>query len=361
MSATPPHHPTRQPWWHPASLVRRRPFLDARRASTKAVRAYFQAEGFTEVETPAIQVSPGVERHIQPFATTLRDPLGDAAVPRYLHTSPEFTMKKLLAGGMDKIVQLCHVWRDGERSPLHHPEFTMLEWYRSRADYSALMADCETLIQSVAKACERTLQDGVLLRWQGRTCDPAKPAERLTVQAAFARYVGIDLLATIDDFSSAAPSPLKLKAAAKAQGISISDTDSWEDTFFRVMLERIEPFLGVDAPTILCEYPANLAALARRKPDDTRVAERFELYACGVELANAYSELTDPVEQRARFDNDRALFTALYGKAPPVDEDFIEAVACMPECAGAALGFDRLVMLASGAGDITDVLWVPVV
>ena len=356
---------TTTPSWRPENLARRRPYLDARRAGTKAVRAYFQAEGFTEVETPAVQVSPGVERHIQAFSTTLRAPLSDQGggepAPRYLHTSPEFAMKKLMAGGMNKIMQLCHVWRDGERGPLHHPEFTMLEWYRAGADYHALMADCEDLMLGVAKAAERTLQDGVMLRWQGGTCDPAKPAERLTVQQAFSRHVNIDLLATIDDPTAAAPGPDKLRAAARGQGIHVSNTDTWEDVFFRIMLERIEPKLGEGAPTILCEYPANLAALARRKPDDARVAERFELYACGVELANAYSELTDAAEQRTRFENDRALHIKLYGSAPPPDEDFLQAMESLPACAGAALGFDRLVMLAAGAGDITDVLWAPVV
>jgi len=348
------------PWWHPATLARKRPYLDARRAAGKAVRAYFQAEGFIDVETPAVQLSPGVERHIRPFATTMREPVSpDVSVPRYLHTSPEFSMKKLVAGGMEKVVQMCHVWRDGERGPLHHPEFTMLEWYRANADYHALMADCEALMRGVAKAAERTLQDGVMLRWQGRTCDPAKPAERLTVQDAFARHAKIDLLATTDD--SLAPPPQKLREVARGQGIYVSDSDTWEDVFFRVMLERIEPHLGVGAPTILCEYPANLAALARKKPGDARVAERFEVYACGVELANAYSELTDAAEQRARFDHDRTLYAGLYGDAPPVDADFLRAVESLPPCAGAALGFDRLVMLASGAAEITDVLWAPVV
>ena len=350
---------TTTPWWHPENLARRRPYLDARRAGTKALRAYFQAEGFTEVETPAVQVSPGVERHIQAFATTLREPLGDQAAPRYLQTSPEFAMKKLMVGGMEKIMQLCHVWRDGERGPLHHPEFTMLEWYRAGADYHALMADCEDLMLGVAKAAERTLQQGVMLRWQGRTCDPAKPAVRLTLQEAFARHVNIDLFATIDDSPTAAPPPDKLRAAARGQGIHVSDNDTWEDIFFRVMLERIEPKLGEGAPTILYEYPAPLAALARRKPGDPRVAERFELYACGVELANAYSELTDAAEQRARFEADRALHVKLYGSAPPLDEDFLRAMESLPPCAGAALGFDRLVMLAAGASDITDVLWAP--
>ena len=351
-----------QSWWSAESLARRRPYLDVRRAAVKAVRAYFQAEGFMEVETPAIQISPGVERHIRPFVTSLNDPLAseDGAV-RYLHASPEFAMKKLMAGGMTKIVQLARVWRNGERGPLHHPEFTMLEWYRADADYNVLMTDCEALLRGVMKAAERTLQAGELLRWQGLTCDPAKAAERLTVQEAFARHSGIDLLATVDDPAAYAPPPQKLAAAAKAQGLHVSDNDTWEDVFFRVMLERIEPKLGIGAPTILCAYPASLAALARRKPGEGRVAERFELYVCGVELVNAYSELTDAVEQRARFAHDRALHAELYGNAPPLDEDFLNAVGSLPPCAGAALGFDRLVMLASGATDITDVLWAPVV
>ena len=352
-----------QSWWHPESLARRKPFLDVRRAATKALRAYFQAEGFIEVETPAVQVSPGIERHIRPFATSLRAPEEDegSAVPRYLHTSPEFAMKKLVAGGMGKIMQLCHVWRDGERSPLHHPEFTMLEWYRAGVDYGAIMIDCEAILRAVAKAAERTLQQGESLRWQGRVCDPAKPAERLTVQEAFMRHACIDLLATIDDPTNPAPPADKLTAKARALGLYVSAQDTWEDVFFRVMLERIEPHLGLGAPTILWEYPANLAALARRKPGQSNVAERFELYACGVELANAYSELTDGVEQRARFDHDRALHTKLYGSAPPLDPDFMNAMESLPPCAGVALGFDRLVMLAAGASDITDVLWAPVV
>lgn len=348
------------PDWHPATLARKKPFLDARRAAFKAVRAYFQAEGFTEVETPGLQVSPGIERHIRPLATALRDPHGQVAAQRYLHTSPEFAMKKLLAGGLSKIVQICHVWRDGERGPLHHPEFTMLEWYRAGADYAAIMADCEAVLRHVSKAAERTLQHGTDLRWQGRASDAVQTFERLTVQDAFARYTGIDLLGTIDDPRAAAPSPQKLKDAARAQGIQVSDNDTWEDTFFRVMLECVEPQLGVPAPTILCEYPAALAALARRKPGAENVAERFELYACGVELANACSELTDAAEQRARFAHDRALHEKLYGSAPPVDEDFLKTLEHLPPCAGAALGFDRLVMLASGAADITDVLWSPV-
>ncbi|MGE3333305.1 MAG: EF-P lysine aminoacylase EpmA [Rhodospirillaceae bacterium] len=345
-------------WWHPETLARKRPFLDARRAAVKAVRAYFQAEGFIEVETPAIQRSPGVERHIRPFAVSLREPLDEAGAPRYLHTSPEFAMKKLLAGGLPKIMQLCRVWRDGERSPQHEPEFTMLEWYRTETDYGAMMADCAAVVRNVAKAAQRSLANDGLF-WRGdQVCDPSREPRRLTVADAFFEYAGIDLLAAND--GTFMPDPTALRAAARGQGIHVSDADTWEDIFLRVMLDRIEPYLGMGAPTILCEYPANLAALARKKPGDERVAERFEFYACGVELANAYSELTDPVEQRARFEADRALHAKLYGTAPPADDELLSALGQLPPSSGCALGFDRLVMLATGADTITDVLWAPV-
>jgi lysyl-tRNA synthetase class 2 len=360
-------NPSTHPWWHAEILARKRPRLEARRAAIKAVRAYCQAEGFIEVETPAIQRAPGMERHIRPLALSLREPLAGegagagAGAPRFLHTSPEFAMKKLLAGGMEKIVQLCRVWRDGERSPLHQPEFTMLEWYRAGADYTAMMDDCAALLRAVGKAAQRALAHDGLLRRGEAVCDPARTPQRLTVAEAVRTYANIDLLATVDDPTSAAPAPDKLRAAARGQGIHVSESDTWEDIFFRIMLDRVEPHLGMDAATILHEYPANLAALARKKPGDPRVAERFELYACGVELANAYSELTDPVEQRVRFEADRALHVKLYGSAPPIDEDLLAALECLPPSAGCALGFDRLVMLATGAADITDVLWSPVV
>ena len=194
-----------QPWWDRDSLAARRFALEVRRAAIKAVRAYFQVEGFLEVETPALQVSPGIERHIQSFATTLREPSADTSVPRFLHTSPELAMKKLLAGGLEKIVQLCPVWRDGERRPLHHPVFTMLEWYRAGADYGAVMDDAQAVLRGVAKAAHRAIASDGLLRWRGQVCDPALPAVRLTVQEAFARYAGFDLLATVDDPAALMP------------------------------------------------------------------------------------------------------------------------------------------------------------
>ncbi|MGZ6186678.1 MAG: EF-P lysine aminoacylase EpmA [Candidatus Binataceae bacterium] len=348
-----------QPWWHPEQIARRRPFLEARRAVQSAVHAYFKAEGFASVDTPALQRAPGLERHIRPFATTLREPLGDGREARFLHTSPEFAMKKLLAGGMTKIVQLCHVFRDGERSALHQPEFMMLEWYRAHATYDALIDDCAAILTHAGKAAHRALAHDGLFRWRGVSCDPAARPQRLTVQEAFAQFAGIDLLATISDPEEPVVAPLA--EAARGAGVRCGANDTWEDVFFHIMLERIEPKLGVGRPTVLTEYPAHLAALARRKPGDESVAERFELYACGVELANAYSELTDPAEQRSRFLRDQALHQSLYGDAPPVDEDLLVALSSMPDCAGAALGFDRLVMLAANANDITDVLWAQVI
>jgi lysyl-tRNA synthetase class 2 len=349
------------PWWSAAELARKRPFLDTRRAAAKAVRAYFQAEGFVDVETPILQVSGGIERHIRALTTTLSEPLAGGAKSMALHTSPEFAMKKLLVGELRKIYQQARVFRDGERSPLHHPEFTMLEWYRAETTYDAMMDDCAALLAKVAAAAQRTLEHNGLLKWQGRVCDPAQAPERLTVAEAFQKFAGIDLLKAIDDPEAPMPNPDRLRDAAKAAGIHASVSDTWEDIFFRVMLDSIEPKLGEGRATILCEYPACLAALARRKPSDPRVAERFELYACGVELANAFGELTDPAEQRRRFDHDRKMHQSLYGTAPVLDEDFLAALdAGLPDSSGCALGFDRLLMLAAHAGDITDVLWAPV-
>jgi lysyl-tRNA synthetase class 2 len=373
-------------WWRPDRLDARRANLAARGRILSAVREFFAAEGFVEVQTPALQISPGLEPHLQAFATELHDPRDGSARPRYLHTSPEFAMKKLLAGGLEKIWQLAPVFRDGERGATHHPEFAMLEWYRAGATYRALMDDCEKLLRAAqAAAGERnassvpapslTLPRGhgggktagrsgggrrnACLMWQGQTADAALPFERLTVAEAFAHHTGIDILAT-------APDPLHpdlalLAAAAERVGIAPHLGDDWEALYFRIFLDRIEPNLGVGAPTILYDYPVSMAALSRRKPGDPRLAERFELYVCGLELANAFSELTDPREQRVRFLADQEKKQTLFGKTYPIDEDFLAALEHgLPDCAGIALGFDRLVMLCTGASHIEEVLWAPV-
>lgn len=348
-------------WWRPDRLAARREKLATRGRVLGAVRDFFAGEGFIEVETPALQVSPGLEPHLRAFATVLDDPRDGGTKPRYLHTSPEFAMKKLLAGGLERIWQLAHVFRDGERGATHHPEFAMVEWYRAGATYRELMDDCEKLLRAAGVAASAQLADCESggLSWQGRVADVHRAFERLSVAEAFTRHAGIDILATAPD--PAYPDLALLAAAAEQIGIAPHPGDDWEDLYFRIFLERIEPNLGIGAPTILYDYPASMAALSRKKPGDSRLAERFELYVCGLELANAFSELTDPQEQRARFLADQARKKSLYGETYPIDEDFLAALEHgMPECAGIALGFDRLVMLCTGARSIEDVLWAPV-
>ena len=197
------------------------------------------------------------------------------------------------------------------------------------------------------------------MHWHGRTADPTRPFERLSVADAFTQYTGIDVLATAPD--PAHPDIALLAAAAERIGIAPHAGDDWADLYFRIFLDRIEPRLGIGTPTILYDYPISMAALSRPKPGDSRLAERFELYVCGLELANAFSELTDAKEQRARFRADQAKKKSLYSETYPIDEDFLAALEHgLPECAGIALGFDRLVMLCTGAADIEEVLWAPV-
>jgi len=343
-----------EPWWHPEIFAERRPALELRARVLAAVRAFFAERGFIEVETPCLQLSPGMEPHIMALAIALAEPTGAPPRRLYLHTSPEFAMKKLMVAGVERLYQIARVWRDGERSSTHHPEFSLLEWYRANAPYEALMADCEALLRVAAAAAGVTA-----LRRGSLTCDPAVPAERLTVAEAFARHCGIDLLATAPDPRS--PDAGRLASEARRIGLFVSERDSWEDVFHRIMLARIEPRLGVGAATILYQYPLSLAALSRPCPADARVAERFELYVAGLELANAFGELTDAAEQRRRFEADQALKERLYGVRYPLDEELLAALAYgMPESAGIAFGLDRLIMLLAGAATIEEVLWAPV-
>lgn len=347
------------PWWRPDIYARRRPNLLVRQRILQAMRGWFMARDFVEAETPALQVSPGLEPHLKAFATVLEQPDGGTQ-PLYLHTSPEFAMKKLLAAGEPRLFQFAPVFRNGERAALHHPAFLMLEWYRARtetdpADYRTIMADCESLLRAAAAAAGQTL-----LRWQGRTSDVAAPWRYLTVHDALAEYAGLDLAACIGA-DPLRPDLAAMQAACAAIGVRIGDGDGWDDLYFRAVLEKVEPHLGLGAPCILYDYPVHMAALSRRKPGAPHLAERFELYACGVELANAFSELTDAAEQAHRFAADMALKKRLYGYDYPVDADFIAALEHgLPDCAGIALGIDRLVMLLTGAERIEEVLWLPV-
>jgi lysyl-tRNA synthetase class 2 len=333
--------PVETPWWAPERRPDRAPFLAGRNRILRAVRDWFEGQDIVEVETACLQVSPGNEAHLHAFATEATGPDG-SRTPFYLHTSPEFACKKLLASGEPAIFTLARVWRNRERGPLHHPEFTMLEWYRAHAGYETLMVDAAALIATAAEAAGARR-----FRFRGVEMDPFLAPERVAVAEAFARHAGIDLFGD-------------LPAQAAAKGVRVAADDTWGDVFSRIIVEKVEPNLGHGRATILCEYPASQAALARPKPGDPRVAERFELYACGVELANCFGELTDPAEQRRRFEIEMAEKQRLYGERYPIDEDFLAALAVMPPASGGALGFDRLAMLATGATRIEQVLWTPV-
>ena len=343
--------PNASPWWAPHVHADRRAGLLARGRIKQALRGYFEAQDFIEVECGALQTSPGNEAHLHAFATVWVE-TGGANRPFYLHTSPEFAAKKLLAAGERRIFDFARVFRNRERGALHAPEFTMLEWYRAGEPYEAIIADC---LKIMGLAAQTT---GIKsFSWRGRDCDPFADAERLTVPDAFARYANIDLLATLS--AEGQGSREALARAATDSGYAVAGNDNWADIFSKVLVAAIEPKLGIGQPTVLYEYPRCEAALARAAAHDPRVAERFELYVCGVELANGFGELTDPLEQHRRFEDEMAEKARIYGERYPIDEDFLAALAQMPQASGVALGFDRLVMLATGSRQIDDVIWTP--
>ncbi|HLL00439.1 MAG TPA: EF-P lysine aminoacylase EpmA [Myxococcaceae bacterium] len=317
-----------------------------RQALYAALRRHFAQQGYLEVETPLLVPTPGMEPHITAFETPFvpETEVGQART-LYLHTSPEYAMKRLLAEGAGPLFQICKVFRNGEVSTTHNPEFTLLEFYRPQADYHAIMEDLE---QALAEA-GRTAPPGA------PGADPAfftrVPYERLTVRDAVLRATGVDIRACPDGPS--------LKRAAEAAGARTGDATSFDDVFFHLFLQKVERGLGHERPTFLIEYPASMAALSRLKPGDPAVAERVELYAKGLELANGFSELTDAVEQRARLVEEQALRRTLGRAVYPLDERFLEAVGRMPPSAGIAVGLDRILMLLMGAQSITDVLLFP--
>lgn len=336
-------------WFDPHRHADRRPFLLARNRILAAIRHWFGERDFLEVDCAALAVSPGNEAHLHAFATELIQPDGSTE-RRYLHTSPEFACKKLLAAGETRIFNLGHVWRNRERTLTHSPEFTMLEWYRAREDYETIIADTLALVQLAARVAGTAR-----FNWRGREADPAAGAEWLTVNEAFKTHAGVDLLATLRPDGTA-----DRDALAAVSPVAFRPEESWSDIFSRILSEKVEPQLGNGRITVLYEYPAVEAALARTTTRDARVAERFELYACGVELANGFGELTDAEEQRRRFVAEMDVKEQTYGERYPIDEELLEALAMMPPASGVALGLDRLVMLATGATRIDQVLWTPV-
>jgi lysyl-tRNA synthetase class 2 len=342
---------TPSPWRERDRHADRRGFLLARSRIQSALRHWFEDQGFVEVDTSCLQVSPGNETHLHAFRTEFRTE-GGTATPFYLHTSPEFACKKLLAAGETRLFTFAHAFRNGERSTLHHPEFVMLEWYRAREPYETLMNDCAAILDIAATAAGTDL-----LTYRNLPADASQPPQRITVAQAFSKWAHVDLMAT---FEGDKPDRDRMAEQCRGTGIRVADDDTWSDLFSRVLVDRIEPWLGQGRATILTEYPISEAALARPTSHDARVAERFELYACGVELANAFGELTDAGEQRRRFEAEMAEKQRIYGERYPIDEDFLAALAHMPPASGAALGFDRLVMVATGASRIEDVMWAPV-
>ncbi len=350
------------PWWDPSRHEDRRPRLLARNRIKTAIRLWFEAQDFIEVDTACLQVSPGNEAHLHAFKTEFVTEAG-AAQPYYLHTSPEFACKKLLAAGETKIFTFAPCFRNGERGRLHAPEFTMLEWYRVGAPYTQLFEDCATILKIAANETQRPswAWDALVgdeAAGDERTCSVTAPYAVTSVFQAFVRDANVPLDMALS--ATGEPDLPRMTAEASGIGVRVANDDTWSDLFSRVLAERIEPRLGRAQPEMLCEYPAHEAALARRCAHDPRVAERFEMYCCGVELANGFGELTDAVEQRRRFEAEMAEKQRVYGLRYPIDEDFLAALATMPAASGCALGFDRLVMLATGATHIEQVLWTPV-
>jgi lysyl-tRNA synthetase class 2 len=309
------------PWWEPESHADRRPLLALRGRIKARARAYFEGEGFTEVECGILTASPGNEAHLHAFETENLLPDGSRRV-LYLHTSPEFAAKKLLAAGEDKIFEFARVFRNREQGRLHAPEFTMLEWYRAHAGYRSVIADTLALLKLGAETAGRKLT------WLQRSCDAFAEPEWLTVSDAFRLHAGIELLDTLSPDGMGIRDMLATRA--KRAGFQVADNDGWSDIFSKVLVARVEPRLGLERPTILYEYPRAEAALARPKPGDAKIAERFELYACGVELANGFGELTDAGEQRARFIAEMDEKERIYGTRYPLDEEFLAAGRAWP-------------------------------
>lgn len=322
--------------------------MEARGRILWEIRAFFASRSFLEVETPTLVALPGMEPHLDPFVTSLIRHDG-ATFEGHLITSPEYAMKKLLAGGMERIFEITKCFRNGEPwDGGHNPEFTMIEWYRANADYRAIMTDMEEMVASVATV----MTGSPRITFGGRTIDLSPSWPRMTVKQTMEEYAGIDLDRAIDD-------PEWFRAIVGEKGVNPTARDTWDDLFFKIFLRDVEPKLGLDRPLILHEYPRSMAALARIKPGDTRYAERFEAYCGGLEIANAFSELNDADEQRRRLEEERELRGKLGRHLYEIDEEFLTAVGTMPPSAGIALGVDRLVMLLTDAASISDVLFFP--
>ncbi len=323
------------------------------------IRQFFIENDFLETETPSLVAEPGMEPHLNPLKTNIF--YGNKNLPAYFITSPEYAMKKLLTAGFKKIFQICRSYRNGEVSRLHNLEFTILEWYRAHADYKDIMRDAEQLIVYIANNLQKEthvnskskIQNSKLqLNYQGQLIDLTPPWPKLTMKEAFQKYAKIDLDKALTRESIA--------YLAKTKGYAINRNDRFEDIFFKIFLSKIEPHLGKGRPTILMDWPTEMAALSRKKTNDPRYAERFEIYIAGLELGNAFSELTDAAEQEKRLKNEQKLRKKMKKEAYSIDKEFIQALKIgMPPSGGIAMGVDRIVMLFTDAKSIEEVLFFP--
>lgn len=315
------------------------------------IRSFFKQQNFHEVETPLLVAHPGTEPYLEVFETKLLSPVASSS-QAFLLTSPEYAMKKLIAGGMGNIFQICKSFRNGEGlSERHNPEFTILEWYRTHASYIDIMKDFEQMLWFLHITIHKT--ESGILTYQEKNYDITPPYTRISVSEAFEKYLGISADELLSEES--------LKKKATEKGYEVTEKTDWEAAYNQLFLNEIEPHLtNQQKPVILYDYPASQASLSKRKASDPRFAERFEVYLAGLELGNAFSELTDAVEQKSRFLEELALRKQLGKTEYTLDQDYIDALTSgIPETGGIAVGVDRLVMLLADVADIQDTLFFP--
>ncbi len=338
-------------WWDKQNFKDKKPFLEARNKVKASLRNWFNAKDYTEVETGQLQISPGNEVHLLGLKTIWNSHIGQSH-DLYFATSPEFSCKKLIAAGETRIFEFARVFRDRDIGPLHSPEFTMLEWYKVGADWHEIIDETLEVCKISAKA-----NGAPNYIWKNLSIPIETQPIKLKVAEAFRQYANIDLDQVLGENGEAKRDEFAL--CAREVGINIEASDDWSDIFTKILVSKIEPNLGIKAPTIFYEYPYPEAALAQRCKHDRRYVERFELYICGIEIANGFGELIDAKEQRERFEKAMNKQKEIYGNAFPIDEELLDALGQMPQTSGVALGFDRLIMLVSGARKIDDVLWTP--
>lgn len=319
---------------------------DDRMIIQKVIREFFWSNGFQETETPLAIRLPGQEPYLNPVPVRLQD-AGKNSYDFYFRTSPEFALKKLLAVGYEKIFEIGKCFRDGEDiRGSHSPEFTMIEWYRAPGAIKEIMDDTEKLFKKVLKKLEKNS-----LQYNGKEIPALLKWQRVSLKKIFKKYLEVDL----DKYLEIEP----LKQLAEKIGLNISEQDEYEDVFFKIFLNKIEPQLGLEKPVFVYDYPARMCSLSKLTENDPRYAERFELYVGGLEVANAFGELLDPIEQEKRLKEDQALRSKLGRKIWSIDQDFIKALANIEvkQAAGIALGLDRMVVLCTGAKDINEVIF----